>query len=104
MISILLFFHFQLKYVYLPLLDNHAVHHVRDVIDRIYNFGVLVRFLPSYSPDLNPIEEAFAKVHYLRLNDVVLKSSADPTPLLWDALGQITQQDCQGYMHHAGYL
>jgi hypothetical protein len=66
---------------------------------------MLVRFLPPYSPDLNPIEEAFAKVkHNLRLNDVVLQSLADPTPLIWDAFGQITPHDCQGYMHHAGYL
>lgn len=61
------------------LLHNHAVHHARDVIDRIYNSGVLVRFLLPYSLDLNPIEEAFAQIkHYLRLNDVVLKSLADP--------------------------
>ena len=34
-------------------------------------------------PDLNPIEEAFAKVkHFLRLNEVVLKSLADPTPVI----------------------
>ena len=66
---------------------------------------MIVRFLPPYSPDLNPIEEAFAKVkHHLRLNDVVLKSVADPSPIIWDAFAQITPQDCQGFMRHAGYL
>ena len=92
-------------YYFSPFLDNHPVHHVRNVIDRIYNSGVIVRFLPPYSPDLNPIEEAFAKVkHFLRLNEVVLKSLADPTPVILEAFGQITPHDCQGYMHHAGYL
>ena len=56
-------------------------------------------------PDLNPIEEAFSKVkHYLQENDVVLQSVTDPTPLIWEAFGQITLPDCQGYMDHAGYI
>ena len=65
-----------------------------------------MRYLPPWSPDLNPIEEAFSKVkHYLRENDVVLQSVVtDPTPLIWEAFAQITPPDCQGYMHHAGYI
>ena len=42
--------------------DNHPVHHAQEVV---------IRFLPPYSTDLNPIEEVFAKVkHYSRQNDV----------------------------------
>ena len=94
-----------IHFVCIFLTDNHPVHHVREVINRIYNSGVLVRFLPPYSPDLNPIEEAFAKVkHFLRQNDLVLQCAADPLPLIWDAFAQITPDDCQGYMHHAGYI
>ena len=85
--------------------DNHPVHHVQDVIQRVYDFGAIIRFLPPYSPDLNPIEEVFAKVkHYLRQNDVVLQSVQDTSPLIWEAFGQISQDDCLGYMHHAGYF
>jgi transposase len=68
------------------------------------NFGAIIdRFLPPYSPDLNPIEEAFSQVkHYLRQNDLVLQSARDSTPLIWDAFGQITPSDCLVYMHHSG--
>ena len=85
--------------------DNHPVHHAQEVVDHIYDSGVIIRFLPPYSPDLNPIEEVFAKVkHYLRQNDVVLQSVQNPSPLIWEAFGQITFSDCLGYMHHAGYI
>ena len=50
-------------------------------MERVYNSGAIIRFLPPYSPDLNPIEEAFANVkHYLRQNDVVLHSVHDSSP------------------------
>jgi hypothetical protein len=85
--------------------DNHPTHHVREVIERVYDSGAIIRFLPPYSPDLNPIEEVFAQVkHYLRQNDVVLQAARDPSPLIWDAFGQIASSDCIGYMHHAGYI
>jgi transposase len=52
--------------------DNHPAHHVQEVVEHIYDSGAIVRYLPPYSPDLNPIEEVFAKVkHYLRQNDAV---------------------------------
>ena len=85
--------------------DNHPVHHVQEVINHVYNAGVIIPFLPPYSPDLNPIEEAFSQVkHYLRKNHLVLQSVRDPTLLIWEAFGQITTSDCLGYMHHAGYI
>ncbi|XP_068697446.1 uncharacterized protein [Montipora foliosa] len=40
--------------------DNHAVHHVSEVEELIYGAGALLRFLPPYSPDFNPIEEEIA--------------------------------------------
>ena len=56
-------------------------------MEHVYDSGALIRFLPPYSPDLNPIEEVFAKVkHYLRQNDSVLQAVRDPSPLIWNAL------------------
>lgn len=43
-------------------LDNCAIHHVEQTIRMIQEVGALVHFLPPYSPDLNPMEEAFSKV------------------------------------------
>ena len=85
--------------------DSHPAHHVQEVVEHVYNSGALIRFLPSYSPDLNPIKGVFAKVkHYLRQNDSVLQAVRDPNPLIWNAFGQITSFDCHAYMHHAGYI
>ena len=44
------------------IMDNCAIHHVPDVTDLIQQTGALIYWLPPYSPDLNPIEEAFSKV------------------------------------------
>ena len=78
---------------------------MREVIEHVYNSRAIIHFLPPCSPDLNPIEEAFAKVKLnLWENDLVWQSVADPSPLVWDAFGQITPNDCQGYMNHAGYI
>ena len=43
-------------------MDNCAVHHVQEIVAMIEQVGAIVHFLPPYSPDLNPIEEAFSKV------------------------------------------
>ena len=74
-------------------------------MEHIYDSGAIVRFLPPHSPDPNPPEEVFAKVkHFLRQNDLVLQSCRDASPLIWNTFGQITSNDCLGYMHHAGYI
>ena len=44
------------------ILDNCAIHHTHEVVDMIEGVGAIIQFLPPYSPDLNPIEEAFSKV------------------------------------------
>ena len=63
--------------------DNHTVHHVQEVIERVYDYGAIIRFLPPYPPDLNLIEDVLASVkHYLRQNHLVLHSFQDPSLLL----------------------
>ena len=44
------------------ILDNCAIHHANDIAQLLREVGVMVYFLPPYSPDYNPIEEAFSKV------------------------------------------
>ncbi len=52
-------------------LNNASIHHVDAVCELISAAGALVRFLPPYSPDLNPIEELFSKVKgYLKENEI----------------------------------
>ena len=69
--------------------------------------GVRLVFLPPYSPDLNPIEEAFSKIKaWIRRNNDIF-SAATGEDLMYDmqeALNVITESDAIGYFVHAGYL
>ena len=64
--------------------------------------GATVRYLPPYSPDLNPIEQTFAK-----LKAGLRKAAARCRDDLWDAIGlvldTITPNECRNYLAHAGY-
>lgn len=65
--------------------------------------GCQLLFLPGYSPDLSPIEEAFSK-----LKTVLRRAGARTREALEEAIGQalltITAQDAQGWFQHCGYL
>ena len=53
-------------------MDNASIHHVDKVVPTIQRTGALLRFLPPYSPDYNPIEELFAKVKaFLKASELV---------------------------------
>lgn len=54
-------------------LDNCSVHHFSGAIDLLREAGILVVFLPPYSPDLNPAEELFSAVkYYLKEHNEIL--------------------------------
>ena len=86
------------------IMDNASIHHVAEVVERIQHTGALVRFLPAYSPDLNPAEEVFSKVKkFLVNNDVAFSSTSEPRYLITMAFNTVTTIDCMGYIKHAGY-
>jgi transposase len=69
--------------------------------------GVRVEYLPPYSPDLNPIEEAFSKVkHWLRRHNKYYQTTEGDGVLydMWEVLDIITSDDAEGYFFHAGYF
>ena len=86
----------------LVVMDNASIHHVDEVIDKIESTGAIVQFLPPYSPDLNPIEEAFSKVKDNLNKDESLIDFLDVETLLY-AFTPITVNDCQNWVKHAGY-
>ena len=56
-------------------MDNCSIHHVDTITQMIHSSGALLRFLPPYSPDLNPIEYTFFKVKsFVKANDSVFPS------------------------------
>jgi transposase len=84
-------------------LDNLRQHHSERVRRAIEARGAELWFLPSYSPDLNPIEEAFSKVKSL-LRDAAARTHEALVAAIWAALGAITPADARGYFIHGGYL
>jgi len=65
-------------------MDNLFAHKVADVREMIEATGAMLWILPPYSPDLNPIEQCFAKV---KAN---LRKAGDRSiPALWDRIGTV---------------
>ena len=59
-------------------------------------------YLPAYSPDYNPIEEAFAKVKNL-LRNASARTKEALVEAIGAALSAISAQECRGFFGHAGY-
>ena len=85
-------------------MDNASIHHTTEVVQALESLGLLIYFLPPYSPDLNPIEEAFSKVKYILQASELSTPHEDLETLLLMAFSEITDTDCIGWMRHAGYL
>jgi transposase len=70
------------------------------------SLGVRIIFLPPYSPDLNPIEEAFSKIKsWIRRNHDLFVTAGDGIFYdLREVLDIITADDAEGYIRHSGYF
>lgn len=83
-------------------LDNLGSHKGTAVRQAIRNAGAHLIFLPKYSPDLNPIEQVFAK-----LKTLLRKHAARTVDAICDAIGhllsQFNPQECANYLVNAGY-
>jgi transposase len=83
-------------------MDNLQAHKGGQIKQMIEAKGCQLLFLPSYSPDLSPIEEAFSK-----LKTVLRRTGARTREALEEAIAQalctITAQDAQGWFQHCGY-
>jgi transposase len=83
-------------------MDNLAAHKNGAIRAAIEAAGASLRYLPPYSPDFNPIENAFAK-----LKAALRKAAARTKPQLWDAiadaLSTFTPTECANYFAAAGY-
>ena len=84
------------------IMDSLPVHKVAGVRELIEAAGARLRYLPKYSPDLNPIEQAFSKLK------AHLRKAAERTiPRLSRRIGalmaKLSSQECDNYFRHAGY-
>jgi transposase len=92
----------RLKSGQIVLMDNLSVHTSGWVRELIEERGCKLWLLPSYSPDMNPIEEAFSKV-----KNLLRKAKARTLEVLFEAtaqaLGAVSVDDARGYFEHCGY-
>jgi transposase len=83
-------------------MDNLRPHHATEVRDLLEQAGIRLLYLPRYSPELNPIEQAWAKVKE-RLKAKAPRTLETLEAELKPALDTITAQDARGWIRHAGY-
>lgn len=83
-------------------MDNLSSHKVAGVAEAIEAAGAEVRYLPPYSPDLNPIELAFSKFKRL-LRDGAKRTAEGLVELCGRVLELFTETECRNYFRHCGY-
>jgi transposase len=83
-------------------MDNLGAHRPKRIRELIEQRGCELVYLPPYSPDYNPIEEAFAKI-----KNLLRKAAARTKEVLVEAIGAalsaISSQDARSFFEHAGY-
>ena len=94
------------------MLDNAKIYHGDEIYmyELAHRFTVRIKYLPPYSPDLNPIEEAFSKIkHFLRRHHEYYYTEAgdvghDLIYDMYEVLDIVTADDAAGYFAYAGYF
>jgi transposase len=83
-------------------MDNLSAHKIVGVREAIEAIGAELEYLPAYSPDLNPIEQAFSK-----LKAALRKGAARKVNALLKLIGKLVKsfapEECANYFRHAGY-
>ena len=92
----------RLKAGQVVIMDNLSSHKGSYVRELIEGRGCRLLYLPAYSPDLNPIEEAFSKVKGV-LRKAQVRTRGALIEAMGQALGAVSPSDARGYFEHSGY-
>ena len=92
----------KLKRGQIVVMDNLSVHKSKCVERLIEDAGCELLFLPPYSPDFNPIEEAFSKVKHM-LRKIGARSKEALIEAMDRALRAVSAEDVRGFFAHCGY-
>ena len=83
-------------------MDNLGSHKGKTIRRLIRSVGAKLLFLPKYSPDLNPIEQVFAKLKHL-LRKAAARTADDVSTAIGQLLGAFTKNECANYFKNSGY-
>jgi len=92
-----------LKIGEIVVMDNCSIHKGKRVRELIEARGCELRYLPPYSPDFSPIEEAFSKIKTI-LRGIGARTREDLQEALKYASATVTANDASGWFRHGGYL
>jgi transposase len=92
----------QLQPGHVVILDNLGAHKVEGARQLIESCGAQLLHLPPYSPDFNPIEQAWSKLKQL-LRGVKARVLDQLEPAIAQAIAAITPQNAQAFFRHCGY-
>ena len=84
-------------------MDNLPSHKVTGIREAIEAAGAKLRYLPAYSPDLNPIEQAFSKIKAM-LRKMAARSITALYKAISKILSSISPTECAAYLANSGYL
>lgn len=84
------------------IMDNLGSHKGPAIRQAIRNVGAKLILLPKYSPDLNPIEQVFAKLKHL-LRKAAARTRDDVCTTIGTLLGTYTGEECANYLRNSGY-
>jgi transposase len=85
------------------IMDNLASHKKPAVARAIEAAGATLMFIPPYSPDLNPIEQVFAKLKAM-LRAMAVRSVDELWKALGSVIGCVSPAECRNFIRHAGYF
>jgi len=93
-------------------MDNASIHKSPHLEEMVQQRGMRIVYLPPYSPDFNPIEEAFSAIkawirrhHDYARREMMGELTCDPYQLLWNAVfNTVTPEKAHGWFTHSGYL
>ena len=90
-------------------IDNASIHKVDGIRDLVEDRGARLLYLPSYSPDFNPIELAFSTIKQWlrsnrdRVNREVESDGGEIYNVFWEAVHSVTAEQARGWYKHCGY-
>ena len=91
-------------------IDNTSIHKIDGIRELVEDRGTRLLYLPSYSPDFNPIELAFSTIkQWLRLNRDHVNQELQSRDgriydIFWEAIHSVTAEQARGWYKHCGYV
>ena len=91
-------------------IDNASIHKIDGIRELVEDRGARLLYLPSYSPDFNPIELAFSTIkQWLRLNRDRVNQELQSRDgriydIFWEAVHSVTAKQARGWYKHCGYV